>query len=168
MPIPIPEAIKELDIVVESDVAIGDHIKQVTFSGKGDFMIYIYHVETLRNILLSAAHNHLLENTESLVEISSTPPDIIEVLSRVEEPWAIKATARIPIQVLYDFSSSAGQKTIQNTLSDLLDSDTERAEKTLLNHPYIKSIDIRLTPFWANKLPNSLDRIYIKVQEVKY
>lgn len=168
MPIPIPEAIKELDVSVESDVAIGDHVKQVTFSGKGDFIIYIYHVETLRNILLSAAHNHLLENTESLVEIPSTPPDIIEVLSRAEEPWAIKATARIPIQVLYDFSSNAGQKTIQNTLSDLLDSDTERAEKTLLNHPYIKSIDIRLTPFWANKLPNSLDRMYIKVQEVKY
>jgi hypothetical protein len=86
----------------------------------------------------------------------------------LRSPGAIKATARIPIQVLYDFSSSAGQKTIQNTLSDLLDSDTERAEKTLLNHPYIKSIDIRLTPFWANKLPNSLERIYIKVQEVKY
>lgn len=168
MPIPIPDAIKELDISVESDVAIGDHVKQVTFSGKGDFIIYLYHVETLRNILLSAAHNHLLENTESLVEIPSTLPDIIEVLSRAEEPWAIKATARIPIQVLYDFSSNAGQKTIQNTLSDLLDSDTERAEKTLLNHPYIKSIDIRLTPFWANKLPNSLDRMYIKVQEVKY
>lgn len=168
MPIPIPEAIRELDITVESDVAIGDHVQQVTFSGRWDFMIYMYHVETLRNILLSAAHNHLLENTESLVEISRTPPDIIEVLSRAEEPWSIKATARIPIQVLYDFSSSAGQKTIQNTLSDLLDSDTERAEKTLLNHPYIKSIDIRLTPFWANKLPNSLERIYVKVDEVKY
>jgi len=61
-------------------------------------MIYIYHVETLRNIL---------ENTESLVEVSRTPPDIIEVLSRVDEPWSIKATARIPVQVLYDFSSSA-------------------------------------------------------------
>ena len=168
MPIPIPEAIQDLDVVVESDVAIGDHVRQVTFSGRGDFMIHLYHVETLRNILLSAAHNHLLENTESLVEISRTPPDIIEVLSRTDEPWSIKATARIPIQVLYDFSSSAGQKTVQNTLSDLLDSDTERAEKTLLNHPYIKSIDIRLTPFWANKLPNSLDRIYIKVEKVKY
>lgn len=168
MPIPIPEAVKDLDIVMESDVAIGDHVKQVTFSGKWDFMIYIYHVETLRNILLSAAYTHLLENTESLVEVSRTPPDIIEVLSRVDEPWSIKATARIPVQVLYDFSSSAWQKTVQNTLSDLLDSDTERAEKTLLNHPYVKSIDIRLTPFWASRLPNSLDRIYIKVQEAKY
>ncbi len=34
MPIPIPEAVKDLDIVTESDVAIGDHVKQVTFSGK--------------------------------------------------------------------------------------------------------------------------------------
>lgn len=168
MPIPIPEAVSVVEVVVEPDVAIGDHVRQVTFSGRGDFMIYIYHVETLRNILLNAAHTHLLENTESLVEITKTPPDIIEVLSRLEDPWTVKATARIPIQVLYDFSSVAGQKTIQNTLSDLLDSDVERAEKTLLNHPYIKAIDIRLTPFWANKLPNSLERIHIKVQDVKY
>jgi hypothetical protein len=131
-------------------------------------MIYIYHVDTLRNILLNSAHNHLLESTESLIEISKSPPDIIEVIRKDQDPWSIKATARIPIQVLYDFSSTTGQKTIQNTLSDLLDSDTIRAEKTLLNHPYIKSVDIRLTPFWAKKLPNSLERIYIKVQKVKY
>lgn len=132
-------------------------------------MIYLYHVATLRKILLDIAQTHLLEHTESLVEISETPPDIIAVLSmnKIDEPWNIKATAQIPVQVLYDFSSSVGQKTIQNILSDLLNADTERAEKTLLNHPYIKSVDIRLTPFWTKKLPNTLDKIYIKIQEIK-
>lgn len=168
LPIPTPASIALLDLDIESDVAIGDHVKQVTFSGKWDFIVHLYHVETLRNILLNSAYNHLLENTESLVEIAQTPPDIIEILSTSQEPWSLKATARIPIQVLYDFSSISGQKTVQNTLSDLLDSDVERAEKTLLNHPYVKAIDIRLTPFWANKLPNTLERIRIKVQHVKY
>jgi len=130
-------------------------------------MIYLYHVSTLRKILLDTAQSHLLENTESLIEISQTPPDIIAVLTKVDEPWSIKATAQIPVQILYDFSSSAGQKTLQNILAELLNADTDRAEKTLLNHPYIKSVDIRLTPFWAKKLPNTLDRMYTKVREIK-
>jgi hypothetical protein len=130
-------------------------------------MVYLYHVSTLRKILIDTAQSHLLEGTESLVEISQTPPDIIAVLAKTGEPWSIKATAQIPVQVLYDFSSSAGQKTLQNILSELLNADTERAEKTLLNHPYVKSVDIRLTPFWANKLPNTLDRMYTKVREIK-
>lgn len=139
----------------------------MTLNGKGNFQIYLYHVPTLRKILLDTAQGHLLENTESLVEISQTPPDIISVLVKTDEPWSIKATAQIPVQILYDFSSSAGQKTLQNILAELLNSDTELAQKTLLNHPYIKSVDIRLTPFWTNKLPSTLDRIYTKVQEIK-
>ncbi len=130
-------------------------------------MVFLYHVATLRKILLDTAQSHLLEDTESLVEISQTPPDIISVLIKTDDPWSIKATAQIPVQVLYDFSSSAGQKTLQNILAELLNADTERAEKTLLNHPYIKSVDIRLTPFWANKLPNTLDKMYTRVQEIK-
>ncbi len=167
IPIPIPDAMSILDISLTSDVQVGDHVKKITFSGKGNFMIYLYHVPTLRKTLLSTAQTHLLEHTESLIEISATPPDIIAVLAKTDEPWSIKATAQIPVQVLYDFSSHIGQKTIQNILSDLLDADTERAEKTLLNHPYIKSVSVRLTPFWAKKLPNTLDKIYIKVQEIK-
>lgn len=167
IPIPIPEAMTTLDVNMDTDVPVGEHEKRVTFSGKGNFMVYLYRTETLRKALLEVAQIHLLENTESLMEISKTPPDIISVLSQTTDPWSIKATAQIPVQILYDFSSSAGQKTIQNILSDLLDSDTERARKTLLNHPYVKSIDIHLTPFWANRLPNTLDRIYIKVQSVE-
>ncbi|MCB9807316.1 hypothetical protein H6768_05585 [Candidatus Peribacteria bacterium] len=130
-------------------------------------MVYLYRTDTLRHVLLDTAQSHLLENTESLTDISQTPPDIISVLNMNNDPWTIKATAQIPVQILYDFASLSGQKTIQNILSDLLDSDIDRAKKTLLNHPYVKAIDIRLTPFWANKLPNTLERIYIKVQEVK-
>lgn len=167
LPIPIPEAMSVLDITISTDAQAGEYVNKVTFSGKGNFMVYLYHVATLRKILLDTAQSHLLEHTESLVEITQTPPDIISVLGMTEEPWSIKATAQIPVQVLYDFSSSAGQKTLQNILSDLLDADTERAEKTLLNHPYIKTIDIRLTPFWAKKLPSTLDKIYIKVQEMR-
>lgn len=167
IPLPIPEAMNTLDITVVPDVKTGEYADKITLVGKGNFMIYLYHVSTLRKILLDKAQSHLLEGTESLVEISQTPPDIIAVLTKTDEPWSIKATAQIPVQVLYDFSSSAGQKTLQNILSELLNADTERAEKTLLNHPYIKSVDIRLTPFWANKLPNTLDKMYTKVQEIK-
>ncbi len=79
----------------------------------------------------------------------------------------VKATAQIPVQILYDFTSSTGQKTLQNILSDLLDADMDRAQKTLLNHPYVKSVNIRLTPFWSHKLPSTLDAIYIKVEKTK-
>lgn len=69
-------------------------------------MVYLYHVSTLRKILLDTAQSHLLEDTESLIEISQTPPDIISVLTKTDTPWTIKATAQIPVQILYDFSSS--------------------------------------------------------------
>lgn len=167
IPIPIPEAINTLDVTITTDAKVWEYLDKMTLNGKGNFQIYLYHVPTLRKILLDTAQGHLLENTESLVEISQTPPDIISVLVKTDEPWSIKATAQIPVQILYDFSSSAGQKTLQNILAELLNSDTELAQKTLLNHPYIKSVDIRLTPFWTNKLPSTLDRIYTKVQEIK-
>jgi hypothetical protein len=67
--------------------------------------------------------------------------------------------------VLYDFESAAGKKTIQNILSDLLWAEKDRVEKTLLNHPYIKNVHIRLTPFWSRKLPTTLDSIDIQVQK---
>ena len=168
IPLPIAESIHVLDMTLQTDAAVGSYVEQVTFFGKADFMVYLYHAESLRENLLASARSHLLEDTESLIEISKNSPDVIEVLKIVDDPWSIKVTARVPVQILYDFSSESGQKTIQNTLSDLLDSDVERAEKTLLNHPYIKAIDIRLTPFWANKLPNSLERIYIKVLDISY
>lgn len=165
IPLPIPDALSILDISDSADVPVGSRVSEVTFSGKANFMIYLYHQPTLRKILLETAKNHLLENTESLVEISDSPPDIIATLSKTDEPFSIKATAQIPVQILYDFSSSTGQKTLQNILSDLLDADAERAQKTLLNHPYIKAVDIRLTPFWSHKLPATLDRIYIKIEK---
>jgi hypothetical protein len=165
IPLPIPDALSVLDVTVNSDVPIGAQIDEITLTGKAHFMIYLYHQPTLRKILIETAQNHLLENTESLVEISNSPPDIIATLSKTEEPFSIKATAQIPVQILYDFSSSIGQKTLQNILSDLLDADAERAQKTLLNHPYVKAITIRLTPFWSNKLPNTLDKIYVKIKK---
>lgn len=130
-------------------------------------MVHLYQISTLRTLLLQSASTHLLENTESLLELrKSAPPDIISVLSSQDDPWSIKATAQIPVQILYDFSSSIGQISIQNILSDLLNADIDRAEKTLLNHPYIKSVDIRVTPFWANRLPGDMDKIYIKVNNL--
>lgn len=168
IPIPIPEALSVLDITLTSDHKVWEYVDKITFAGKWNFMVYLYHVSTLRKILLDTAQSHLLEDTESLIEISQTPPDIISVLTKTDTPWTIKATAQIPVQILYDFSSSVWQKTLQNTLSDLLNADTERAEKTLLNHPYIKSVDIRLTPFWAKKLPNTLEHMYTKVQTIKH
>ena len=129
-------------------------------------MIYLYHVPTLRKILVKTAQEHLLEKVESLAEISDTiQPDIVAVLEKNIDPFSIKATAQVSFHILYDFNSSAGQKTLQNILSDLLEADADRAQKTLLNHPYIKAVDIRLTPFWATKLPNKLEKIYIKVQK---
>lgn len=166
IPIPTTETVRTLDVTSSADQEIDAHTDRVTFSGKGNFVIYLYDVATLRKMLLESAQAHLLKNVESLVEISTNPPDIISVLSMTEDPWTLKATAQMPVQVLYDFSSSIGQKTLQNILSDLLWAEKDRAEKTLLNHPYIKMVDIRLTPFWTNRLPTTLDKIYIKTKDI--
>lgn len=167
IPLPIPDGLNTLDMTVTADAIVGSQVDEIVFSGKANYLIYLYDVATLRKILLQAAQNHLLEHTESLVEISNSPPDIIAILTKTDEPFMVKATAQIPVQILYDFTSSTGQKTLQNILSDLLDADMDRAQKTLLNHPYVKSVNIRLTPFWSHKLPSTLDDIYIKVEKTK-
>lgn len=167
IPLPIPDALSTLDMTVEADAQAGSQVDEIAFSGKAHFLIYLYDVSTLRKVLLQTAQNHLLENTESLVEISNSPPDIIAILTKTDDPFMVKATAQIPVQILYDFTSLTGQKTLQNILSDLLDADVDRAQKTLLNHPYVKSVDIRLTPFWSHKMPSVLDDIYIKVEKSK-
>ena len=165
LPLPIPDAMTTVDVNITSDVGVGAHVAEIHLSAKADFMIYLYSQPALRKTLLDTAKSHLLENTESLVEISDSPPDIIATLSTTDNPFSIKATAQIPVQILYDFTSPTGQKTLQNILSDLLGADADRATKTLLNHPYVKSVDIRLTPFWSTKLPNTLDKIFISVNK---
>lgn len=167
IPLPIPDGLNTLDMTVTADAVVGSQVDEIVFSGKANYLIYLYDVATLRKILLQTAQNHLLEHTESLVEISNSPPDIIAILTKTDEPFMVKATAQIPVQILYDFTSSTGQKTLQNILSDLLDADVDRAQKTLLNHPYVKSVNIRLTPFWSHKLPSNLDAIYIKIEKTK-
>lgn len=165
IPLPMVEALSPLDMPTAADLSVGAQSDKITFSSKAHFMIYLYNQAILRKILIETARNHMLDNTESLVEISDSPPDIIATLSKIDEPFSIKATAQIPVQVLYDFTSPTGRKTLQNMLSDLLDADAERAKKTLLNHPYVKAIDIRLTPFWSKKIPATLDKIDIKIKE---
>ncbi len=165
IPLPIPEAFSLLDSTLSTDVVVGEQKSEVTFSAKANYLLYLYRVGLLRKTLLETAQAHLLEGTESLIEISAeAPPEIIATLAKTDLPFTIRATAQIPVKVLYDFSSITGQRTLQNILSDLLHADVDRVEKTLLNHPYIKSVRIRLTPFWSHKLPNSLEKIFIKVQ----
>jgi hypothetical protein len=112
IPLPIPDAFEILDMHISSDVQPGWNISEITFSTKANFMIYLYHQSSLRKTLLQTAKSHLLENTESLIEISDSPPDIIATLSKQDTPFSIKATAQIPVQILYDFSSKTGQKTL--------------------------------------------------------
>lgn len=105
IPLPITETMNTLDITLATDAKVGDHTESVTFSGRGNFMIYLYHVPTLRKVLIETAQMHLLEDTESLFEVSENPPDFISVIKQSTEPWSIKATAQLPVKILYDFSS---------------------------------------------------------------
>lgn len=166
IPVPLPEAIIPFDVTVEADQAIGSTSAEVTFTGKGDFLLYLYDKNHLRKILIKLAQSHLLRGVESFTD-TFKPPVIVSVLSQSKDPdpFSIKATAQIEIQVLYDFESTAGRKTLQNILSDLLGAEKDRVEKTLLNHPYIKDIHIRLTPFWSRKLPSTLESIDIQVKK---
>lgn len=93
----------------------------MTLRGKGDFLVYLYDKNLLRKTLIKLAQSHLLRGVESYTD-TFKPPVIVSVLStsKDDEPFSIKATAQIEIQVLYDFESTAGKKTIQNMLSDLL------------------------------------------------
>lgn len=121
LPVPLPEAIIPFDIEVQSDQVVGSTAPEITFKGKGDFLLYLYDKNHLRKILIKLAQSHLLRGVESYTD-TLKPPVIVSVLSRSKDPdpFSIKATAQIEIQVLYDFESTAGKKTLQNILSDLL------------------------------------------------
>lgn len=166
IPVPLPEAIVPFEVTVQADQTVGSTSPEITFTGKGDFLLYLYDKNHLRKILIKLAQSHLLRWVESYTD-TFKPPVIVSVLSQSKDPdpFSIKATAQIEIQVLYDFESTAGRKTLQNILSDVLWAEKERVEKTLLNHPYIKDVHIRLTPFWSRKLPSTLDAIDIQVEK---
>jgi len=80
IPLPIADVLTTVEMVVTPDVPVGTYTQELNLAGKGTFDIYLYHVPTLRKILIQSAQNHLLENVESLVEISQSPPDIIAEL----------------------------------------------------------------------------------------
>lgn len=166
IPLPLSEAVVPMDIKVTADQEVWSRETEITLSGKGDFMLYLYNKNILRKMLIKLAQSHLLRGVESYTD-TLKPPVIVSVLSTSKDPdpFSIKATAQIEIQVLYDFESSAGKRTIQNMLSDLLWAEKDRVEKTLLNHPYIKNVHIRLTPFWSKKIPTWLDDIKIQVEK---
>lgn len=166
LPVPLPEAVIPFDISVEADQPVWSTSAEITFTGWWDFLLYLYDRNHLRKILVKLAQSHLLRGVESYSD-TMKPPVIVSVLSQSKDPdpFSIKATAQIEIQVLYDFESTAGRKTLQNILSDLLWAEKERVEKTLLNHPYIKDVHIRLTPFWSRKLPTNLESIDIQVKK---
>jgi hypothetical protein len=121
IPVPLPEAILPFEITVGTDQTVGSTATEVTFTGKGDFLLYLYDKNHLRKILIKLAQSHLLRGVESFTD-TFQPPVIVSVLSRSKDPdpFSIKATAQIELQVLYDFESTAGRKTLQNILSDLL------------------------------------------------
>lgn len=60
IPVPLPEAIIPFEITVESDQAVGSTASEVTFTGKGDFLLYLYDKNHLRKILIKLAQSHLL------------------------------------------------------------------------------------------------------------
>lgn len=164
IPLPIPEAVTDFSIKIRADQEVGSRESKITFYGSGDFLVHLYNADQVRKNIIDLASSHLLQWVESFVDTGSSL-SIVQVLNYEKEPLKFKATVQIPVKVLYDFESSIGQKTLQNILSDLLWSDKDRAEKSLLNHPYIQKIDIYVTPFWSKKIPFSLKNIDIKVKK---
>ena len=90
IPLPIADVLTTVEMVITPDVPVGTYTQELNLTGKGTFDIYLYHVPTLRKILIQSAQNHLLEKVESLVEISQSPPDIIAELAKTEEPFTVK------------------------------------------------------------------------------
>lgn len=130
-------------------------------------MSHLYNIDDLRKILIDAAKNQLLEDTETLLDMPQAIPDIVSVIETSDSPWRIKVTAEIPLKILYDFSSESGQRNLQNKLLKLLNTEKDIVRKTLLNDFYIHDVDIRVTPFWIQSLPSSIDNIYIKILKPK-
>ncbi len=167
IPLQIAEALETIQIDIDYDAEIWDRVEEVTLIGRGQFMSHLYNIDDLRKILIDAAKNQLLEDTETLLDMPQAIPDIVSVIETSDSPWRIKVTAEIPLKILYDFSSESGQRNLQNKLLKLLNTEKDIVRKTLLNDFYIHDVDIRVTPFWIQSLPSSIDNIYIKILKPK-
>lgn len=167
IPLQIAEALETIQIDIDYDAEIWDKVEEVTLIGRGQFMSHLYNIDDLRKILIDAAKNQLLEDTETLLDMPQAIPDIVSVIETSDSPWRIKVTAEIPLKILYDFSSESGQRNLQNKLLKLLNTEKDIVRKTLLNDFYIHDVDIRVTPFWIQSLPSSIDNIYIKILKPK-
>lgn len=165
IPLQLSEAIEVMNMSADFDRELWSSVDFVTVRWKGDFMNYLYNVYTLRQILINTAKNQLLESTETLLDLPEITPDIIAVLEKNNDPWRLKVTAQIPVKILYNFTSFIGGKNLKNILWKLLNTDIEKVQKSLLNDSYIKEVDIRVTPFWKDNLPNDINNIYIKIEK---
>ncbi len=60
IPVPLPEAIIPFEVTVEGDQTVGSTAPEITFTGKGDLLLYLYDKNHLRKILIKLAQSHLL------------------------------------------------------------------------------------------------------------
>jgi hypothetical protein len=128
---------------------------------------YTYNKPLLLNKMRQTINNSLLVDIEEVLEVNSNSLRIISpVLSRQERPFSVKTTAIVEVLYVHNFLNQSNSyinrfKWIIRWL------DKDEAEKIILNSNKVSNVEIKIRPFFINKVSKINENIIFKIKETK-
>ncbi len=123
---------------------------------------YIYNKELLLGKLKSIIKDNVLNNVEEILGIDEKSLSVVLELSRKEKPFQIKATVQIDVFFIQNFLNKKNSYTLK--LKNLIiGKDKDEAEKILINNKKISNANIKIRPFFINKVSKLSENIEFKI-----
>lgn len=152
------------NITQKDKLTIWDNIDSFELSWTIKLSTYTYNTEKVINQLSTSIKSRLLKDVEKLLFINNNSLRLSNIISKIEKPIEIKATAQIEAFFSHIFLKKENNyiDKLKSTISWIHKDD---ALKILLNNPNISNVKITIRPFFIEKISKITENIIIKVIE---
>lgn len=149
---------------VEQDTEPWQQKDSFFVNGSTTLYAYIYDREDIIQKLKNNINERHLEGVEKISHIDSDSLRMSNIIYSKENPFELKATFEIESRFLHDFLHEDNTY-INHLKSQIRGLPQEEAEKILLNDSNISNVDIRIRPFFVNRVSNIPNNIIFKIRE---
>ena len=152
------------NLTLPENIEVGTQLETFTLEWNITAETYTYDKEAIINKLRNVIRDSILEGTERIIFIDNKSLRVSHVLTKIDDPLEIKATAEIEVLVSHDFlnNNNSYVEKLKSTIKGL---EKKEAITLLLNDTKISSVDIKIRPFFIKKISNINDNIIFKVEE---
>ena len=151
-------------ITWDEELKVWEKMESFNLNGTIKITTYTYNTELVLNHLKWTIKDTLLEEIEDLRYIDKSSMRIAMVISRVENPLKIRATAEIQASFTHNFLSKKNNyvEKLKYTIAWM---NKEEAKKVLLNNSKISNVEIESRPFFMKKISSIPNNIHFYVEE---